>query len=212
MSRFNHIVLAVAAVAGALVGPAALADPGRYRGWDRHADRADSVQSDSDYARVLDVQPITRRIRISEPRRECYQETRYEATRGESQYRARSEAPAAGSMILGGLLGAVIGNQVGRGDGRRAATVAGALIGSALGHDAASRSAYVDDRYAGARYEDSPRAYSVERCDVRYQDSWEERIEGYRVAYEYLGRRYETRMPYDPGKRVRVRVDVFPDP
>ena len=31
------------------------------------------------------------------------------------------------------------------------------------------------------------------------------------VAYEYHGRRYETRLPYDPGERVRVRVDVFPD-
>ena len=46
---------------------------------------------------------------------------------------------------------------------------------------------------------------------MRYQDSWDERIEGYRVAYEYHGRRYETRMPYEPGERVRVRVDVFPD-
>ena len=62
-----------------------------------------------------------------------------------------------------------------------------------------------------ARVDEPPRAYAVERCDVRYQESWEERVEGYRVAYEYNGRRYETRMPYDPGERVRVRVDVFPD-
>ena len=37
-----------------------------------------------------------------------------------------------------------------------------------------------------------------------------ERIEGYDVTYEYAGREYVTRMPYDPGERIRVRVDVTP--
>ena len=106
---------------------------------------------------------------------------------------------------------APMSSRAANGDGRRAATVAGAVIGSALGHDAAARRAYRDDRYYETRVEEPPRAYTVERCDVRYQETWEERVEGYRVAYEYHGRRYETRLPYDPGERVRVRVDVFPD-
>jgi len=112
-------------------------------------------------------------------------------------------------MILGGLIGAAVGNQFGRGDGRRAATVAGALIGSAIGHDAANGRS---NRYSGdSRYYGEGRPYSVERCDVRYDESWEERIEGYRVTYEYNGRQFTTRLPYDPGRRVRVRVDVRPD-
>jgi uncharacterized protein YcfJ len=207
MSKVRGFTVVAAAVGAALVAQAALADNGRHRGWERHGGR----YSDTDYARVVDVQPITRRIRVSEPRRECYEETRYDEPRYESSRSRGAAQPAAGSMILGGLLGAAVGSQIGRGDGRRAATVAGAVIGTALGHDAAGRRGDRDGRYYDSRIEEPPRAYTVERCDVRYQDSWEERVEGYRVAYEYHGRRYETRLPYDPGERVRVRVDVFPD-
>ena len=211
MNKSRSFTVVAAAVGAALVAQSALADHGRHRGWDRPQGwEREQGYSDTDYARVIDVEPITRRIRVSEPRRECYQETRYEEPRYESD-RAGGPAPAAGSMILGGLIGAAVGNQIGHGDGRRAATVAGALIGSALGHDAAARRNYRDGPYEEVRSYEPPRAYSVERCDVRYQESWEERVEGYRVAYEYNGRRYETRLPYDPGERVRVRVDVFPD-
>lgn len=213
MSKIPKFTIVAAAIGAALVAQSALADNGRHRGWERHGGERysayDGRNSGTDYARVIDVEPIMRRVRVTEPRRECYQETRYDEGRYE-EVRGR-EAPAAGSMILGGILGAAVGNQIGSGDGRRAATVAGALIGSALGHDAAARRGVRDARYSDARYYEPPRAYSVERCDVRYQESWEERVEGYRVAYEYHGRRFETRMPYDPGERVRVRVDVFPD-
>jgi uncharacterized protein YcfJ len=214
MNTFRSLTIVAAAVGAALGAQSALADDDRHRGWERQGrawERQHRGHSETDYARVIDVQPITRRIRVTEPRRECFEETRYEAPRyDDARLRGRPQ-PAAGSMILGGLLGAAVGTQIGSGDGRRAATLAGALIGSALGHDAAGRRAYREDRYYQTRVDESPRAYSVERCDVRYQESWEERVEGYRVAYEYLGRRYETRLPYDPGERVRVRVDVFPD-
>jgi uncharacterized protein YcfJ len=207
MSKFRSFTVVAAAVGAALVAQSALADHGRHRGWERQ----NRGYSDTDYARVVDVQPITRRIRVTEPRRECFEETRYDAPRHEDSRSRGAPRPAAGSMILGGILGAAVGNQIGGGDGRRAATVAGALIGTALGHDAAARRDYRDGRYYDTRVDEPPRAYTVERCDVRYQESWEERVEGYRVAYEYHGRRYETRLPYDPGERVRVRVDVFPD-
>ena len=36
------------------------------------------------------------------------------------------------------------------------------------------------------------------------------RVAGYRVTCEYAGRQYVTRMPYDPGERIRVRVAVTP--
>ena len=50
----------------------------------------------------------------------------------------------------------------------------------------------------------------MQRCDVRYEHEYEERIDGYRVTYEYNGREYTTRMPYDPGERIKVRVAVAP--
>ncbi|MFO1427600.1 MAG: glycine zipper 2TM domain-containing protein [Steroidobacteraceae bacterium] len=200
--RSNNVkwITLLAAAGTTLAAQAALADHGRRDGW------RPGPADDADMARVIDVEPLRRRVRVTEPRRECFEETRYD----EPRYRDRAEPrQAAGSMILGGIIGAAIGNQFGRGDGRRAATVAGALIGSAIGHDnAAQREARygrIDDR----RYESRP--YTVQHCDVRYSERWEERIEGYHVTYEYGGRRYETELPYDPGPQLRVRVAVSPD-
>jgi uncharacterized protein YcfJ len=50
----------------------------------------------------------------------------------------------------------------------------------------------------------------VQRCSVRYETEYEERIDGYRVTYQYNGRSYTTRLPYDPGEKMRVRVAVAP--
>jgi uncharacterized protein YcfJ len=50
----------------------------------------------------------------------------------------------------------------------------------------------------------------VQRCETRYHDEWQERVDGYRVTYLYHGHRQVTEMPYRPGDRIRVRVDVSP--
>ena len=169
-----------------------------------HADpawRDDDARGDGyDYARVIDVDPIARQVRVDTPRRECYQETQY-----------RDDYPpvrrgTVGPTLLGAMIGAGLGNTIGRGDGRRAATVAGAIIGGALGHDVGERR-----RDREAYYErNEPASYTRERCDVRYDTSYQQRIEGYRVTYEYNGRRFVTRLPYDPGRQLRVRVAVEP--
>jgi uncharacterized protein YcfJ len=204
----SKVVTGLVASGLLLTGHAAVAgDHGKWRG-----DRYDRGSSDYDYARVIDVDPIVRQVRVTTPKRECWTETRYEEVeypQGGSSGAYEPHRGSAGSMILGGIIGAAIGNQIGRGDGRRAATVAGALIGSAVGHDAAERR---NARYSsGGQVVRENRPYEAERCEVRYDDSYEERIEGYRVTYEYHGRRQTTQLPYDPGDRIRVRVDVRPE-
>ena len=221
--------IASAALSGALLmaGQTAQADPRGYRTWDNDRD------ADYQFARVISSEPIMRRIRVTQPRRECYDETRYldprdehasydrgrydgryDDNRYDNRYDGRDDgrvyghAPAAGGMIAGGLIGGLIGNQIGHGDGRTAATAAGALIGAAIGHDvAASRSGRDRRNYD----QGDGRASTVHHCDIRYDESWEDRVEAYRVTYEYNGRRYTTRMPYDPGQRLRVNVSVQPD-
>lgn len=179
-----------------LTGQVAMADHAKWRGY------PDRAYGDYDYARVIDVDPIVRQVRVTTPHQECWTETRYEEIQHGGVQRA-----SAGSMVLGGLIGAALGNQIGRGDGRRAATVAGAIIGSAIGHDAADRR---NARDAGPVYTES-RPYEAERCETRYEERTESRVEGYRVTYEYNGRRQVTQLPYDPGDRIRVRVDVRPE-
>ena len=36
------------------------------------------------------------------------------------------------------------------------------------------------------------------------------RLVGYDVAYQYKGVQYMSRLPYDPGSRLRIRITVVP--
>ena len=162
--------------------------------WSRSSRPPASYQNSGyEYARVVNVEPIVRQVRVESPRRECWDETRYVESRPHI-----SEPGVGGRTLLGGIIGGVIGHQIGSGRGRDAATVAGSVIGASVGYDAASRrSSQVEEQV-------------VQRCDVRYEREYEERIDGYRVTYEYNGREYDTRLPYDPGEKIRVRVAVAP--
>lgn len=145
-----------------------------------------------DYAPVISSEPIVKYVTVSTPVRECWQETR--------QYRTDRRHHNGGGTLVGALIGGVIGHQFGSGRGNDAATVAGTLIGAAIGNDSARR----DDGYA--EYESRP----VQRCETQYREHQEKRIDGYRVTYSYNGQKYLTEMPYDPGNKIRVRVDVRP--
>ncbi|MGD9387524.1 MAG: glycine zipper 2TM domain-containing protein [Gammaproteobacteria bacterium] len=182
------------AVAGLLacVAGTAVADPrGRSGGMD--------------YARVLDVTPIVRHVRIETPSRECWNETEYRTVRHEESYYGGRRANSAVPAIAGGILGGVIGRQFGGGSGRDAMTAVGVLVGASVASEAARNQAHADSHVS---YEQRP--VTVERCQttVSYHD--EERIEGYRVTYAYAGREYTTTMASHPGKRIPVRVTVVP--
>ncbi|MDZ7643522.1 MAG: glycine zipper 2TM domain-containing protein [Woeseiaceae bacterium] len=146
------------------------------------------------YAQVLDVEPVVRYVTVTKPVRECWNETReYEV--------ARHTPGVAGRTIVGAILGGVIGHQFGSGSGNDAATAAGALLGAAVGSDRARRE---------AAYETEVYSRPVKRCSTSYTQHEEERIDGYHVTYRYHGQKYATRMPYDPGNKLRIRVDVRP--
>jgi uncharacterized protein YcfJ len=140
-----------------------------------------------DYARVTQVTPEYQRVNV--PRQECYSE--YVPER--HSYRGNSLA----GSIIGGVTGGLLGAQVGAGNGRVAASATGAAIGAIVG-----------DRLGARNDHDEYYEREVRRC--RNVDNYEDRLSGYRVAYEYLGRNYSTILPYDPGSRLPVHVDVAP--
>ncbi len=149
-----------------------------------------------DYAKVISSQPIIRYVTVKTPVRECWQDTAY--------YTTYHRPPgAAGSTLAGAIIGGVVGHQFGSGRGNDAATIAGTLIGAAIGNDAARRR-------AGTGYGPVRHSRPVERCETHYRDHRERRIDGYNVVYRYKGQKYATRMPYDPGPRIKVRVDIRP--
>jgi uncharacterized protein YcfJ len=203
-SKTMVVGLVAAALTAASAGALAQArydpngyDQGRYD--DRPGSYPGSYDGAYDYARVVDVQPLVTRVRVTTPQRECWDETRYDERGSGTGPLPRSSA---GGAVLGAVIGGVLGHQIGSGRGRDAATAAGVVIGAAVGSKQAQRRG----GYAAV----PPREYSVQRCETRYRESWDERTEGYRVTYVYNGRRQVTQLPYRPGDRIRVRVDVSP--
>jgi uncharacterized protein YcfJ len=199
-SIVSRAVLVAMGVVG--VATSALADPPRWAhayGHRDHDDRYSRYDRDSDYARVIDVDPIIRRVRVSAPQRECWNEDRPVAA-GPSHTEIRS-------TIIGGLIGAAVGHHISAAQRIHdpVAVIGSSLIGAAIGNNIGVHKAERRGEYREVGYE------SVQRCEVNYRDDWEEQIDGYRVTYVYHGREYTTRMPYDPGERVRVNVDVEPD-
>ncbi len=149
-----------------------------------------------DYARVLSVEPVIRYVTVTTPVQECWDDVQTYSTRNYQPGRA-------GKTLFGAIVGGVIGHQFGSGRGNDAATVAGALLGAGIANEAA-RNAPI--------YQTTRNSRPVRRCETNYQSHEEQRIDGYEVIYAYNGRKYGTRTPYDPGKRIRIRVDVSPAP
>jgi len=136
-------------------------------------------------ARVISSQPIFQTI--NEPRTECWTET---VSDGRS-YRQESN----GGAVIGAIAGGLLGSTVGKGNGRIAAAAVGAATGAVIG-----------DRI-DTRYDDRPR--QVERCQTT--DTHRQVISGYNVRYHYQGQDYHTRLPYEPGRYLKLRVSVAVD-
>ena len=191
---YKYAIAAGLSTALALPGAFAYSDYSEYPDEsDYYSDRdyIESRQYDG-YGKVTRVEPIRVRRDVRVPREECFEEP---------VTRTRRDGPSTtGRTVLGALIGAGVGYGVGKDhrDGEYA-TAAGGLIGAALGARSAERN---------ARYE--TRTDYVRQCRTVYDRRSEERIDGYEVTYRYDGQTYTTRMPYDPGERVPVRVSVTP--
>ena len=150
------------------------------------------------------VRPVTENIPVS--REECWNDRvrTYEERR---VTRSDTGSPIGAGTVLGAIVGGVAGHQVGSGRGNDAATAAGAVIGGLIGNQA--------DREAGrvgpggppvTEVQRVPVDRNVERCRV-VQEVREARV-GYDVRYTYNGREFVTRLDRDPGRFVRVNVNV----
>ena len=71
----------------------------------------DDADAAYDYARVVDVQPLTTRVRVTTPQRACWDETRVDEHSNGAGPLPRT---AAGGAVLGALIGGVLGHQIGR--------------------------------------------------------------------------------------------------
>ncbi|ABE43885.1 glycine zipper 2TM domain-containing protein [Polaromonas sp. JS666] len=153
------------------------------------------AQTFNDTARVRNVNPQYENVSV--PRNECT-----------SQWVTEQQPVAAsrnyGGLAVGGVAGAVLGNQVGKGHGREAATALGAVVGALAGEHFANQNGW------GGGYQQAaqPQQRQVQTCNT--VNDVQSRLTGYQVEYEYRGQVYSTVTRENPGRTLPVRVSVAP--
>jgi uncharacterized protein YcfJ len=158
---------------------------------DRNYDRPASPPPDNvkfAWADVLRADPVYERVPAGSAHEECEDVP--------VDHRADNGNRAAGT-VLGAMVGGVLGSTVGKGDGRTAATVAGAVAGGAVGNNIAANND-----------QNSPPAQR--QCRMVQDAPDGRRIVAYEVQYRYRGDVYMSRLNYDPGDRLRIRVSIGP--
>ena len=133
--------------------------------------------------RVISTTPIIQQVAV--PRQVCTQ----------NQVVTPGQKSGAGAA-MGAIAGGAIGNSVGQGFGRDAATMLG-LIGGAL---------------LGDKVEGTPanEVRQVQNCTN--QVFYENRTTAYNVVYEFAGKQYSVQMPQDPGPSVRLQITPMAPP
>ena len=135
-----------------------------------------SAQS-QEIARVISSTPITQQVTM--PRQVCT----------ETEVLVQQPRSGAGATV-GAITGGILGSQMGAGSGRTVTTVIGILGGAILG-----------DQLEG---EPAPVVRTANSCTQ--QVTYENRVVGYNVVYEYAGRQYTTQMNNDPGSQLTIQV------
>jgi uncharacterized protein YcfJ len=135
------------------------------------------------WADVLRVDPVYGVARTAQP--QCY----------DQQVVQQTPSNKGIGTVLGAVVGGVLGSTIGHGRGNTAATVGGAVVGGAVGNSVASGG-----------------STTVTNQTVCQQGQVvdQRQIIGYDVEYRYHGDIYMSRLSYDPGERLRVRVSVSP--
>lgn len=143
-------------------------------------------------APVTRVEPLVSIVTVATPQETCWDEP---------VYQARHPRPRVGPVVAGGIFGGLLGNVIGKGRSSRSAlTAVGAAVGASIGYHESRKNAPPQTTYVTQQ----------RVCEIRQVTHEEERIDGYRVTYEYRGRSFVTQTATDPGPTIRVRVNVQP--
>lgn len=136
---------------------------------------------------VLSYSPVHSTLVRREPVEDCQVRT---------QWQPAPVSPT--GAILGGIVGAAIGNSLGHHESnRKVGALAGGVLGASVGHDVASAG-------GTGQY----REQTV--CGTSWRETSSQTIVGYDVRYRWEGQVWETRMSEPPGSTLRLRVSAEP--
>ena len=154
------------------------------------------------YADVVKVDPITDKNKVyatvigSEPVRETTRTTTPHEVCEDVvvQERLPERDGNAGGTVAGAVIGGLLGNQVGGGNGKKAATAAGAVVGGVIGNK-------VDKNHVGGRVVNR----TERQCRTENTSSESSRVTGYNVTYRNAdGTTGTMRMDGKPGTRIAM--------
>jgi uncharacterized protein YcfJ len=127
--------------------------------------------------RVISSTPVVQQV--GQPRTVC------------SVEQVTVQPPKSGAgALMGAIAGGAMGNAVGGGGGKAAATMLGIMGGAIVG-----------DNIEGAPL---TQTQNVQRCGT--QTFYENRTVAYNVVYEYADKQYSVQMPNDPGPSVQLQI------
>jgi uncharacterized protein YcfJ len=134
------------------------------------------------FAQVVAVQPITQSVTTSKPHRVC----KDEQVAVPETYKDKHQV---GGAVVGGLVGALAGHQIGGGKGRTLATVGGAAAGAFAGHEIQKK-----------HQEDNATKTEIRNvCRSVTEKTTTTQTVGYDVTYTLNGQAGHVRMDHDPG-------------
>lgn len=137
---------------------------------------AGTVAAAEEVGRVISSTPVMQQVAV--PRQVC-----------NYQPMVVQQPNSGGGAVLGAIAGGALGNQIGHGSGRAAATLLGVIGGAAVGNNIEGQGSYVQN---------------VQHCTT--QTHYENRTVGYNVTYEYAGKQHAVQLPYDPGATIRLEL------
>ena len=158
---------------------------GGYAAADWRAERREEAQ----YATTLRVIPVKEEIKT--PREECrdVRVTKYVQDRGNDTT----------GTVVGALVGGALGNQVGGGNGRKAATAAGLIGGGLIGRR-------IDEN------NNPPKAVHTTQRKCKTVHDTHEEVVAYDVEYRYRDEVHMARMERDPGPKWKVKETTVIEP
>lgn len=134
------------------------------------------------FAQVVAVRPVTQSSTTSTPRQVC----RDEQVAVPETYKDQNQI---GGAVVGGLVGALAGHQIGGGKGKTLATVGGAAAGAFAGHEIQKK------------HQEDNATHTETRnvCHTVTDKTTSTRTVGYDVTYTLNGQTGHVRMDHNPG-------------
>ena len=134
------------------------------------------------FAQVVAVQPITQSSTTSKPRQVCQDEQ----VAVPETYKDKHQI---GGAVVGGLVGALAGNQIGGGNGKKLATIGGAAAGAFAGHEIQKK------------HQENNATHTETRnvCHTVSDKTTSTKTVGYDVTYTLNGQAGHIRMSHNPG-------------